>query len=159
MLNAAMRPCHRQMRASSSRKTGENDASQDLADSTLSPNFRELEDGEVVDLTELAPEGHSIAQDVDDILEADHIPSVRATPSASPPFGTSTLSFAVFGFRFAPEGLWSEPSPMQSPRSLFGGPSFLSPPLVPLFAPCSSRLCMPQCCIGLVPWTPVYFWF
>jgi hypothetical protein len=46
-----------------------------MADSTLSPNSRELEDGEVVDVTELAPEGHGIAQDVDDILDADHIPS------------------------------------------------------------------------------------
>ena len=58
------------MRASSSHKTGEADASQDVADSTLSPNSRELEDGEVVDVTELAPEGHGIAQNVDDSLIA-----------------------------------------------------------------------------------------
>jgi hypothetical protein len=48
-----------------------------MADGTLSPNSRELEDGEVVDITELSPEGHSIAQDVEDILDADHVsPSV-----------------------------------------------------------------------------------
>jgi hypothetical protein len=29
-----------------------------MADGTLSPKSRELKDGEVVDLTELAPEGH-----------------------------------------------------------------------------------------------------
>jgi hypothetical protein len=46
-----------------------------MADGTLSPNSRELEDGEVVDVTKLAPEGHGIAQDVEDILDADHIPS------------------------------------------------------------------------------------
>jgi hypothetical protein len=84
---------------------------------------------------------------------------VRVTPPASPPFGTLPLFFAIFGFGFAPEWLWSEPSPMESPRSLFGGPSFLSPPLVSLFAPCSSCLCMPRCCVGLVPRTTVYFWF
>jgi hypothetical protein len=57
------------------RNTREADASQSLADSTLSLNFRELEDGEVVDVTELAPEGHGIPQDVDDIPDVDHIPS------------------------------------------------------------------------------------
>ena len=62
-----MRPRHRQTRASSSRNTREADASQNMAEGTLSPNSRELEDGEVADFTELAPEGHGIAQDVDDI--------------------------------------------------------------------------------------------
>jgi hypothetical protein len=48
-----------------------------MADGTLSLNSRELEDGEVVDITELGPEGHGIAQDVEDILDADHVsPSV-----------------------------------------------------------------------------------
>jgi hypothetical protein len=42
---------------------------------TLSLNSRELEDGEVVNITELAPEGHGIAQDVEDILEADQVSS------------------------------------------------------------------------------------
>jgi hypothetical protein len=70
-----MRPHHRHTRASSLRKTGEADASQDMADGTLSPNSRELEDGEVVDVTELAPEGHGITQDVFDILDADHMSS------------------------------------------------------------------------------------
>jgi hypothetical protein len=46
-----------------------------VADGTLSPNSRELEDGEVVDITELTPEGHGIAQDVEDILDADHVSS------------------------------------------------------------------------------------
>jgi hypothetical protein len=46
-----------------------------MDDNTLSPNSRELEDGEVVDVTELSPEGHGIAQDVDNILDADHVPS------------------------------------------------------------------------------------
>jgi hypothetical protein len=46
-----------------------------MAEGTLSPNSRELEDGEVADITELTPEGHGIAQDVDDIPDADHIPS------------------------------------------------------------------------------------
>jgi hypothetical protein len=46
-----------------------------MADGTLSQNSRELEDGEVIDVTELAPEGHGIAQDVDNILDADHVPS------------------------------------------------------------------------------------
>ena len=70
-----MRPRQRQTRASSSRNTREADASQNRADGTLSPNSRELEDGEVADFTELAPEGHGIAQDVDDIPDADHVPS------------------------------------------------------------------------------------
>jgi hypothetical protein len=63
------------MRATSLRNTREADTSQNMADGTLSPNSRELEDGEVVDVTELAPEGHGIAQDVEDILDADHVPS------------------------------------------------------------------------------------
>jgi hypothetical protein len=46
-----------------------------MADGTPSQNSRELEDGEVAEFTELAPEGHAIAQDVDDIPDADHIPS------------------------------------------------------------------------------------
>jgi hypothetical protein len=46
-----------------------------MADGTLSQNSRELEDGEVIDVTELAPEGHRITQDVDDILDANHVPS------------------------------------------------------------------------------------
>jgi hypothetical protein len=69
VLNAAMRPHHRQTRASSSHNTREADASQSRADGTLSPNSRELEDSEVADITELTPEGHCIAQD------ADHVPS------------------------------------------------------------------------------------
>jgi hypothetical protein len=75
VLNAAMRPRHRQTRASTSRNTREAEASQSRADGTLSQNSRELEDGEVADLTELAPEEHGIAQDVEDIPDADHIPS------------------------------------------------------------------------------------
>ena len=70
-----MRPRQRQTRASSSRTTREADASQNMAEGTLSPNSRELEDGEVADFTELAPEGHGIAQDVDDIPDANHVPS------------------------------------------------------------------------------------
>jgi hypothetical protein len=50
-----MRPRQRQMRASSSRTTREADASQNMAEGTLSLNSRELEDGEVTDVTELAP--------------------------------------------------------------------------------------------------------
>jgi hypothetical protein len=57
------------------RNTREAEASQRRADGTLSQNSRELEDGEVADVTELAPEGHGIAQDVEDILDADHVPS------------------------------------------------------------------------------------
>jgi hypothetical protein len=59
--------------ANSSRNTGEVDASQNMADGTLSMNSREIKDGEVVDITELAPEGHGIAQDIKDILDADHM--------------------------------------------------------------------------------------
>jgi hypothetical protein len=70
-----MRPRHRQTRASSSRNNREADASQNMADSTLSPNSRELEDSEVADVTELTPEGHGIAKDVEDILDADLAPS------------------------------------------------------------------------------------
>jgi hypothetical protein len=44
-----------------------------MADSTLSLNFRELEDSEVVDITEIAPEGHGTAQDVEGILDANHV--------------------------------------------------------------------------------------
>jgi hypothetical protein len=55
------------------RNTREPDASQSRADGTLSQNSRELEDGEVADVTKLAPEGHGIAQDVEDILDADHV--------------------------------------------------------------------------------------
>jgi hypothetical protein len=33
----------------------EADASQNMADGTLSPNSRELEDGEVIDVTEITP--------------------------------------------------------------------------------------------------------
>jgi hypothetical protein len=57
----------------SSRDTRDVEASQNMADVTLSPNSRELEDGEVVDITELTPEGHGIAQDVEDILDANHV--------------------------------------------------------------------------------------
>jgi hypothetical protein len=46
-----------------------------MADGTLSLNSRQLEDGEVKDITELAPESHGIAQDVDNILDADHVSS------------------------------------------------------------------------------------
>jgi hypothetical protein len=81
------------------------------------------------------------------------------TPSALPPFGTLPLFFALFKFRFTPEWLWSEPSLTPSPLFLFRGPLVPSPPLIPVFAPCGSHLCTPQCCVGLVPCTPVYFWF
>jgi hypothetical protein len=40
-------------------------------------------------------------------------------------FTSSTLFFAPFGCRFAPNWVWSEPSPIQCPLSPFGGPSFL----------------------------------
>jgi hypothetical protein len=43
--------------------------------------------------------------------------TVRATLSASPPFGTFPLFFTLFGFGFAPEWLWSEPSLAPSPLS------------------------------------------
>jgi hypothetical protein len=61
-----MRPRHRQMRANSSRNNREAEATPNRADGTLSPKFRELEDGEVIDITENAPEGHGIAQGVED---------------------------------------------------------------------------------------------
>jgi hypothetical protein len=52
-------------------------ASQNMADGTLSLNSRELKDGQVIDITELAPEVHGIAQDVEDILDANQVsPSV-----------------------------------------------------------------------------------
>jgi hypothetical protein len=70
-----MRPRHRQTRASSSLNNRCADASQNMADSTLSQSSGELEDGEVADVTELAPEGHGIAQDVEDIPDANHVPS------------------------------------------------------------------------------------
>jgi hypothetical protein len=57
----------------SSHNTREAKASQNIADGTLSPNSRELEDGEVVDVTELTPEGHGIAKDDEDILDANHV--------------------------------------------------------------------------------------
>jgi hypothetical protein len=48
-----------------------------MADSTLSLNSRELKDGEVIDPTKLTPEGHCVAQDVEDILDANQVsPSV-----------------------------------------------------------------------------------
>jgi hypothetical protein len=72
-----MRPCHQTTQVNSSCNTREAKASQNMADGTLSPNSRELKDGEVVDVTELAPEGHGISQDVEDILDANHVsPSV-----------------------------------------------------------------------------------
>jgi hypothetical protein len=65
------------MQANSSCNTREAEASQNMADGTLSLNSRELKDSEVIDITELPPEGHGISQDVEDILEANHIsPSV-----------------------------------------------------------------------------------
>jgi hypothetical protein len=73
------------------------------------------------------------------LTEQFYTPTVRATPSASPPFATRTLLFAVFACRFAPGWLWSEPAPMQPPLPLFGDPSFTSPPLIPVFAPCDSH--------------------
>ena len=77
MLNAAMRLHHRTTQANSLRNTREAKASQNMADRTVSPKSRELEDSEVIDITKLAPEGHGIAQDVEDILDADHMsPSV-----------------------------------------------------------------------------------
>jgi hypothetical protein len=57
------------------RNTREAEASQSRAEGTLSQNSREIEDGEVADITKLAPEGHGIAQDVEDIPDADHVPS------------------------------------------------------------------------------------
>jgi hypothetical protein len=57
----------------SSHNPREAEASQNMADGTLSPNSRELEDGEVIDISELTPEGHGIAQDIDDTLDSDHV--------------------------------------------------------------------------------------
>jgi hypothetical protein len=93
------------------------------------------------------------------VLDEFHFGPMRATPLALPPFTTLTLFSALFRCRFAPNWLWSEPSPIQSPLSSFGVPSLLSPPLIPVFAPCSSHLCAPRCCVGLVPCVPVYSWF
>jgi hypothetical protein len=48
-----------------------------MADTTLNPNSRELEDSEIVDIIKLAPEGHGIAQDDENVLGANHVsPSV-----------------------------------------------------------------------------------
>jgi hypothetical protein len=44
-----------------------------MADGTLSPNSRELKDGEVVDISELTPEGYSISQDVEDTLYSNYV--------------------------------------------------------------------------------------
>jgi hypothetical protein len=55
------------------RNPREAEAIQNMADGTLSPNSREHKDSEVVDVTKLSPEGHGIAQDVADILDADHM--------------------------------------------------------------------------------------
>jgi hypothetical protein len=85
--------------------------------------------------------------------------TVRATLSASRPFATLPLFFTLFGFRFTSGWLWSKPSPTPSPLSLFRSPSFLSPPLIPVFAPCSSHRCAPRCHVRLVPCAPVYSWF
>jgi hypothetical protein len=79
-----MRPRQRQTRANSSRTTREANTSQNMAEGTLIPNSRELEDGEVADITELAPEGHGITQDVDDIPDADHVPSSMVDEEEAP---------------------------------------------------------------------------
>jgi hypothetical protein len=77
MLNAATRLRHQPTQANSLCNTREVEASQIMADGTLSLNSRDLEDREVVDVTELTHEGHGIAQDDEDILDADHVsPSV-----------------------------------------------------------------------------------
>jgi hypothetical protein len=48
-----------------------------MADATLSPDTRELEDVEVIDVTEIAHEGHRITQDVGSVPPLDHVsPSV-----------------------------------------------------------------------------------
>jgi hypothetical protein len=39
-----------------------------MADDTLSLNSRESEDSEVVDITEITPDGHRIAQDLKSVL-------------------------------------------------------------------------------------------
>jgi hypothetical protein len=48
-------------------------ASTTVVDTTLSPNSRELEDSEVIDVTELAPEVHGIMQDIKSVLGPDHM--------------------------------------------------------------------------------------
>jgi hypothetical protein len=63
MLNAVMRPWHQTMQAGSLRNPREAQASTTKVDATLRPNARELEDSEVIDVTELAPEVHGIMQD------------------------------------------------------------------------------------------------
>jgi hypothetical protein len=85
-----MRPRHQQTRANSLRNTREANTSQNMADGTLIPNSRELEDGEAVDVTELAPEGHGIVQDVKDILDApsvvdDEEPPLEQARAGTPP--------------------------------------------------------------------------
>jgi hypothetical protein len=60
------------MRANSLHNPREAEASTNMADGTLSLNSRELEDGEVVDITELAHDGHGISQDVESVPDADH---------------------------------------------------------------------------------------
>jgi hypothetical protein len=113
-----------------------------MADGTLSPNSRELEYGEVVDITELAPEGHGIAQDVEDILDANHVPS-SVVDEEEPP-----LEQARAG---------TPPSPLLQNKGK-GRPRMQIRPRMALEpAPCSSHVCTPQCCIGLVPWMPIYF--
>jgi hypothetical protein len=65
-----------------------------MADGTLSQHSRELEDGGVTDVTELAHEGHGITQDVEDILDADYVlssvvdeeePPLEKVRAATPP--------------------------------------------------------------------------
>jgi hypothetical protein len=52
-------------------------ASTTMVDATLNPNSRELEDGEVIGVTELTPEGLGITQDVESVMPPDHVsPSV-----------------------------------------------------------------------------------
>jgi hypothetical protein len=65
-----------------------------MADGTMSQNSRELEDGEVADVTELAPEGHGIAQDVEDIPDADHVPS-SVVDEEEPPLEQSNTPFTL----------------------------------------------------------------
>jgi hypothetical protein len=85
-----MRPRHRQTRVSSSRNNREADASQNMADGTLSLNSRELEDSEVADVTKITPEGHGIAQDIDhvpsSVVDEEELPleQVRAVTPPSP---------------------------------------------------------------------------
>jgi hypothetical protein len=73
MLNAVMRPCHQMMQANSLRNPREAEASTNMEDSTLSPNSRELEDGEVVDITKLTPDSHGITQGIEIVLGTDHV--------------------------------------------------------------------------------------